>query len=173
MFLSSSILLLCSVSKYLIPWEFYPIFFYTYFPSPLPWVSPQVLDRWMLIRLAGIEGIKYSGQTKVASASLQEDIDLSKARGRKPRSQITWPSRLGMNGIGWTKSDMDTSFEWTTFVHRKRYTNGHRMVGKEDSKLRALYEYLLQFHQIYDQELTLNWPKSLFLNFIRTDHNTT
>ena len=26
---------------------------------------------------------------------MQEDIELSKSRGRKPRSQITWSSRLG------------------------------------------------------------------------------
>jgi hypothetical protein len=34
--------------------------------------------------MADIGKIKYLGQTKVASAALQEDNDLSKARGRKP-----------------------------------------------------------------------------------------
>ena len=50
----------------------------------------------MFTDIAGTREIKYQGQTKVASAALQEDIDLSKARGRKPRSEITWFFRLGV-----------------------------------------------------------------------------
>ena len=46
----------------------------------------------MLIRLDGYHEIKYPGQTKVVSAALQENTDLSKATG-KPQSQIAWSSR--------------------------------------------------------------------------------
>ena len=36
------------------------------------------------------------GRTKVASAVLQEFIGLGKARERKPQSQLSWSSRLGV-----------------------------------------------------------------------------
>ena len=49
-----------------------------------------------VLDMAGTGEIKYPERTKVASAALQEDIDLLKARGRKPRSQITWSSGLGV-----------------------------------------------------------------------------
>ena len=51
------------------------------------------LPRW---RIGECSPDKNPGRTKVASAALQEDIALTKARGRKPRSKITWSSRLGV-----------------------------------------------------------------------------
>ena len=48
--------------------------------------------------IVGVGEVKYPGKIKVVSALLQEDIDLSKARGRKPRSQIS--SRFGGEALG-------------------------------------------------------------------------
>jgi len=41
--------------------------------------------------------IKYPGWTKTSPAARQFDIDLSRARGRKPWPKITWSSRLGVD----------------------------------------------------------------------------
>ena len=53
-------------------------------------------DGGMLKRYGEYGGKKYPRADKVASVALQEEIDLLKARGRKPRSQINWSSRLGV-----------------------------------------------------------------------------
>ena len=53
-------------------------------------------------RTCGYRVIKSSWRTKVASAVLQEDIELSKVSGRKPLSQITWPYKLGGEIFGKT-----------------------------------------------------------------------
>ena len=50
-------------------------------PGPL-----QMADREILDIYSGYWGNKNPERTKVASTALQEDIDLSKASGRKPSS---------------------------------------------------------------------------------------
>ena len=85
----------------------------------------------MFIKYGGWRGNKHLWRTKVASAALQEDIDLSKARGRKPQWQITCSSRLGVrrwasnpslgkifkklkivpNNLGWSRIYCDFSYE--------------------------------------------------------------
>ena len=59
-------------------------------------VPLQVVDRGMLTRNGRYCRNKIPGTDQSSICSLQEDIDLSKARGKKPRSQITWSSRLGV-----------------------------------------------------------------------------
>ena len=46
--------------------------------------------------MESIGEIKYLGQTKTSTAALQLTEGSVKARGRKPRKQITWSSRLGV-----------------------------------------------------------------------------
>ena len=52
---------------------------------------------WLLLRLpsTGIPGNKIT-----STAARQFDIDLSRARGRKPWPKITWSSRLGVDAAG-------------------------------------------------------------------------
>jgi len=45
--------------------------------------------------MVGTGEIKYPGRTITSTAAQQFDIDLSRARGRKPSSKITWSHRLG------------------------------------------------------------------------------
>jgi len=45
---------------------------------------PQVADRVTLTRYGGYRGNKITGWTKTSTAAQQFDIDLSRARGRKP-----------------------------------------------------------------------------------------
>ena len=47
--------------------------------------------------MAGTGEINYPRWTKTSTAALQFDSGISRARGRKPWSKITWSSRLG----GW------------------------------------------------------------------------
>jgi len=46
--------------------------------------------------MEGTGEIKYPGQTKTSTAALRLTEGSVKARGRKPRKQITWSSRLGV-----------------------------------------------------------------------------
>ena len=50
--------------------------------------------------MACIWEIKYPGRTKTSTAALQFDTGVSRARGRKPWSKITWSSRLGVDAAG-------------------------------------------------------------------------
>jgi hypothetical protein len=50
--------------------------------------------------MVGTGKIKYPGWTKTGTAARQFDIELSRERGRKPRTKITWPSRLGVDATG-------------------------------------------------------------------------
>ena len=50
--------------------------------------------------MAGTGEIKYPGRTKTSTAALQFDTVVSRARGRKPSSKITWSSGLGVDAAG-------------------------------------------------------------------------
>ena len=80
-------------------YDYYYYYYYYYWYPVRSSCSPiGRLPRWRIGEcspdMVGTGEIKYPGRTKLASAALQEDIELSKARGRKPRWQITWSSRL-------------------------------------------------------------------------------
>jgi len=47
-------------------------------------VPPQVADKEHSPDMVGTREIKYLGGTKTSTAAWQSDIDLSRARGRKP-----------------------------------------------------------------------------------------
>ena len=100
-------------------------FKYQYHTGPTGKEKKKILSEVFL-------GSEWSKNTifMTASAALQEDIDLSKARGRKRQSQITWSSRLGVrrwasnpslvkqiqklkilpNSLGWSKLYDDNSY---------------------------------------------------------------
>jgi hypothetical protein len=46
--------------------------------------------------MEGTGEIKYPGQTKISTAALRLTEGSVKVKGRKPRKQITWSSRLGV-----------------------------------------------------------------------------
>jgi len=50
--------------------------------------------------MAGNGEIKYLGRTKTSTAALRFDTGVSRARGRKPWSKITWSSTLGVDAAG-------------------------------------------------------------------------
>ena len=64
------------------------------------WSPIGCLPRWWIgERSPDMEGtgeIKYPGQTKTSTAALWFAEGSVRARGRKPRRQITWSSRLGV-----------------------------------------------------------------------------
>jgi len=56
--------------------------------------------------MGGTGEIKYPGQTKTSTASLRFAEGSVRARGRKPRRQITWSSRLGVvRGAGYPSTE--------------------------------------------------------------------
>ena len=57
-------------------------------------VPPRVADRGMSPDMDGTGEIKHPGQTKTSTTALGLTEGSVKARGRKPRKQITWSSRL-------------------------------------------------------------------------------
>ena len=57
--------------------------------SQEPSIHSQTFNMSIFCHIFFYEVRQYPGRTKVTSAALQEDIDLSEARGIKPRSQIT------------------------------------------------------------------------------------
>jgi len=64
------------------------------------WSPIRCLPGWQIGECApdmdGTGEIKYPGQTKTSTAALRLTEGSVKARGRKPRKQITWSSRLGV-----------------------------------------------------------------------------
>jgi hypothetical protein len=64
------------------------------------WSTLGCLPRWRIGEhspdLGGTGEIKYPGQTKTRTAALRFAERSVRARGRKPRRQITWSSRLGV-----------------------------------------------------------------------------
>jgi len=50
--------------------------------------------------MVGTGETKYPGWTKTSTAARQFDIELSRARGRKALSKITWTSRLRVDSAG-------------------------------------------------------------------------
>jgi len=50
--------------------------------------------------MLGTGEIKYPVWTKTSTAARQLDIDLSRAKGRKPLPKITWSSRLMVDAEG-------------------------------------------------------------------------
>ena len=67
--------------------------------SALPW-GVASLASGASPDMAGTGEIKYPGRTKTSTAALQFDTGVSRARGRKTWSKITWSSRLGVDTAG-------------------------------------------------------------------------
>ena len=59
-------------------------------------MPPRVADRGMPPDMEGTREIKYPRQTKTSTTALRLTEGSVKARGRKPRKQITWSSRFGV-----------------------------------------------------------------------------
>ena len=64
------------------------------------WSPIRCLPRWQIGERSPDMGdtgeIKYLGQTKTSTTTLWLAEGSVRARGRKPRRQVTWPSRLGV-----------------------------------------------------------------------------
>jgi hypothetical protein len=64
------------------------------------WSPIGCLPRWLIGErspdMGGTGEIKYPRQTKTSTAALRFAEGSVRARGRKPRRQITWFSRLGV-----------------------------------------------------------------------------
>ena len=111
---------------YFISGYFYIFFFYPVRSSYSPIGS---LSRWQIGKcspdMVGTGEIKYPGRTKVASAALQKDIDLSKARGRKSQSQITRSSRLMVRRCASNQSPGKTFKKLKVVPNSLERTNSH------------------------------------------------
>jgi len=50
--------------------------------------------------MVGTGEIKYPGRTKTSTAALQFGTGVSRDRGRKSSSKITWTFRFGVDAVG-------------------------------------------------------------------------
>jgi hypothetical protein len=83
----------------------------------------------------GIGEIKYPGQTKPSTTALWFAEGSVMARGRKPRRQITWSSRLGLvRGASYPSTEKEYKLK---NLNVQTYPDGSKGIdGDEDNGIR-------------------------------------